>query len=76
MKDLNELKKRVAANLTDEQKEQLKACKSKEDALAVLAKAGCELPDEMLEAVSGGLTDEEWESINYVLQSCNPDNWN
>ena len=43
-------------NLSDEQKAQLKNCKTPEDMLAFAKKAGYELSDDALDAVSGG----EW----------------
>ena len=44
----------VYDSLTDEQKEKAKACKSAEEVMQLAADEGIELPDEMLEAVSGG----------------------
>ena len=44
-------------NLTDEQKEKARACKSPEDILALAKAEGYELTDEQIEAVSGGA---EW----------------
>ena len=41
-------------NLSDEQKAQLKNCKTPEDMLAFAKKAGYELSDDALDAVSGG----------------------
>ena len=41
-------------NLSDEQKAQLKNCKSKEELLSFAMKSGQELSDEVLDAVSGG----------------------
>ena len=41
-------------NLTDEQKELVKACKSPEELLALAQQEGYELSDAELEAVSGG----------------------
>ena len=41
-------------NLSDEQKAQLKNCKSKEELLSFAMKSGQELSDEALDAVSGG----------------------
>ena len=61
-------------SLTDEQKEKAKACKTKEELIALAADEGIELSDEMLEAVAGGytgykdgsyhvLSDTDWSSI-------------
>lgn len=41
-------------NLSDEQKNQVKACKSPDEISACLSKMGVALPDEMLDTVSGG----------------------
>ena len=41
-------------NLSDEQKDHLKNCKTPEDMLAFAKKAGYELSDDVLDAVSGG----------------------
>ena len=41
-------------SLSDEQKDQLKNCKTPEDMLAFAKKAGYELSDDALDAVSGG----------------------
>ena len=41
-------------DLTDEQKEKARACKTPEDNLALAKDEGYELSDEELEAVSGG----------------------
>ena len=41
-------------SLSDEQKAQLKNCKSKEELLSFAMKSGQELSDEALDAVSGG----------------------
>ena len=42
------------ANLTDEQKEKAKECKTMEELMAFAGKEGLELPDEFLESVAGG----------------------
>ena len=44
-------------NLSDEQKAQLKNCKTPEDMLAFAKKAGYELSDDALDAGSGGHMD-------------------
>lgn len=48
-------KKIKAKELTDEQKEKMKACKTMEELLAFAKEENIELPDELLEAVSGGI---------------------
>ena len=55
-KKLNELLKGVFASLTEEQKKKAAACKTAEELTAFLTEAGVELPDELLDAVSGGWT--------------------
>ena len=61
-------------SLSDEQKDQLKNCKTPEDMLAFAKKAGYELSDEVLDAVSGG---QDWEDCAHCpektcVQWCNP----
>lgn len=46
--------KNIFENLNEELKNKLKACKSKEEAEAVLKEYGGELSDEIVEIVSGG----------------------
>ena len=41
-------------NLTDEQKEKVKECKTEQELNDFIEKEGIELPDELLEAASGG----------------------
>ena len=41
-------------SFTDEQKEKAKECESVDELLALAGKLGVELPDELLESVSGG----------------------
>ena len=48
-------KKIKAKEPTDEQKEKLKACKTAEELLAFAREENINLPDELLEAVSGGV---------------------
>ena len=47
-------------DLSPEQQEKLKACKSPEDILALAAEEGYELSDEEIESISGGLS---WDSL-------------
>ena len=51
----NELMTRIFDSLTDEQKEKVKACKTADELIALLGKEGIDLPDEALNAVSGGV---------------------
>ena len=44
----------IYANLPDELKEKLKSCRTEEEMTALLKAAQFELPDELLETVSGG----------------------
>ena len=53
-KKLAELVKKVCDSLTDEQKEKIKDVKDVGELLKALGEMGIELPDELLEAVSGG----------------------
>ena len=51
---LNTSLKSIYESLTDAQKEKAKVCKTMEELTAFAAKEGIELPDEALDAVSGG----------------------
>ena len=51
---LEEALRGVYGSLTDEQKAKAKACKSSEEVIQLAADEGIELPDEVLDAVSGG----------------------
>ena len=55
---MNETIKKALAgiyeNLTDEQKEKAKKCKTMDEMMALAGEWGIELPDEMLDAVTGG----------------------
>ena len=52
---LNAALKGIYDSLTDEQKAKAKACKTMEELTELAAREGVELPDEMLDAVAGGL---------------------
>jgi len=54
-KKMSELLKGVYDSLTDEQKEKVKGCKTLDEFLALAGKEGVELPDELLDAASGGI---------------------
>jgi len=56
MEDRNssELLKGIWENLTNEQKEKAKACNTVDELTRFAAQEGIELPDELLETVSGG----------------------
>ena len=51
---LNAALKSIYDSLTDEQKEKAKNCKTMDELMALAGKEGLELPDEALDAVSGG----------------------
>lgn len=53
-KRMNEALIEIYENLTDEQKEKAKACKTMDELNAFAGKEGIELPDEVLDAVAGG----------------------
>ena len=52
---LNETLKGIYDSLTEEQKEKAKACKTMDDFLKFAGEENINLPDELLEAVSGGV---------------------
>ncbi len=52
---LKEAMKGVFDKLTDEQKEQAKTCKSMDDFMKLAGEWGIELPDELTDAVAGGM---------------------
>ena len=51
---MKEVMKGIYDNLTDEQKEKAKACKTMDELMTLAGEWGIELPDEALDAVSGG----------------------
>ena len=55
------------ADLTPEQQEKARACKTPEDVLALAKAEGYELADEELEAVSGGI---EWGDVLDGIADC------
>ena len=54
-------------DLTSEQKEKLKACKTPEDILALAKAEGYDLSDDELNSVSGGIS---WEEASDAFQVC------
>ena len=56
------------SDLTPEQQEKARACKTPEDILALAKEEGFELSDEDLEAVSGG---NAWDEIVQGYMDCN-----
>ena len=64
-------KKEFFANLPEELKEKLKACRSEEEMNALLKGAQLELPDELLEAVSGGdMTPHPVSCNSFRIEDC------
>lgn len=53
---MKETLKGIFDKLTDEQKERAKACKSMDEFMKLAGEWGIELPDELAEAVAGGIT--------------------
>ncbi|MBQ9545284.1 MAG: hypothetical protein IJV00_09170 [Clostridia bacterium] len=53
-KRLAEVLKEICDSLTDEQKKKAKACKNEEELLKLAAQEGIELPDEIMDAITGG----------------------
>ena len=54
--------KGIYDNLTDEQKEKAKACKTMDELMTLAGEWGVELPDEVLDAVAGGFG-IVWETV-------------
>ena len=52
--------KGIYKQLTDEQKEKLKTCKDMDAFMQLAGEWGIELPDEMVDAVAGGI---DWEKL-------------
>ena len=57
--------KEIYENLTDEQKEKVKTCKDMDELMKLAGEWGMELPDELVDTVSGGVScdkcpDVEW----------------
>ena len=51
---MKETLKNIYGNLTEEQKEKAKQCKTMDELMALAGEWGIELPDEMLDTVAGG----------------------
>ncbi len=51
---------KILTSLTDEQKEQAKACETMDELTACLGKLGVALPDELLDGVAGGMSELEY----------------
>ena len=52
--DMQDRLKNLYDSLTDEQKEKVKACTSAEEIVKFAGEEGLELPDDVLEEISGG----------------------
>ena len=52
---MNEALKGIYDNLSDELKEKAKQCETMDELMELAEKEGIELPDEVLDAVAGGL---------------------
>ena len=59
-KECKKSSKNFFDQLTDEQKAKAKECKTAEELMDFFDKEGLELPDELLDSVAGGLTEEEF----------------
>ena len=59
-KNLREQMAEILNGLNEEQKEKAKACKTPEELMAFLGDLGVALPDELLDAVSGVVTQDEF----------------
>ena len=55
---MKEAMKGIYEHLTDEQKEKAKACKNMDELMKLAGEWGVELPDEALDAVSGGCLED------------------
>ena len=61
--NMKEALKGIYENLTDEQKEKAKACKSADELMALLGEWGVELPDDLVENVAGGCGSIDWRKL-------------
>ncbi len=55
MEKMNDTLKMLLDNLTDDQKEKVKACKNMDEFMKLAGEWGLELPDELVDNVGGGL---------------------
>lgn len=59
-------------NLSSEQQERAKACKSPEELAALAEEDGCEISDEMLEGIAGGIDLSECRSYRHICSQLAP----
>ena len=75
-KKLNEMLAGIWDSLTDEQKAKAKECKSADELIKLAGEEGIELPDEVLDAVAGGVIyqhkDDYGRTVYDVLDDKNP----
>ena len=67
---MKEVMKGIYENLTDEQKEKAKNCKTMDELMTLAGKSGIELPDEALDAVAGGCDDDCNHSCSWRIYIC------
>ena len=69
---LNEILAGLWDSLTDEQKEKAKACKNLDELMKLAGEEKIELPDEMLDAVSGGVwaPTSTYNPADEILERC------
>ena len=67
---INEIIKSILDNLTDEQKEKAKKCKTMDELMAFAGQEGLELPDEARDNVNGGCVSCDLCSENDPYWTC------
>lgn len=65
----NEQMTEILNGLTDEQKEKAKDCKDVNEFISALGEMGVTLPDELLDAVAGGIID--FTMVPFYCKNCN-----
>ncbi|MCR5397961.1 MAG: hypothetical protein K6E68_00335 [Lachnospiraceae bacterium] len=68
--ELNEALKGMWENLSDEQKEKAKECRTMDELMLLAGRHGIELPDEVLDAVAGGLIRSFQEGVYVYCPFC------
>ena len=69
-KKLNEMLEKICASLTDEQNEKIKDCDNVQELCDALSKMDVDLPDELLNFVSGGAGYLGQVNITYEFAVC------